>query len=310
MNEVTILSFNVDNIKNYSNGPGMCLLNFVNILQEHNIRVNLFSKLPTKNPFVMKLDDSVLSCLRKSDLVIQWSGLDPNIKRYVLIANKMKIPVILGPNLIDGVAIEKEKQYLDRIKYSAILVVNPKIKDSVIKKHNINEDKIFDFMIGPDLKLWTPCQEKDNTILWKGNSKQYVKDIDFALELEKQLPQYKFKFIGYPQPYNYYEHIDEARKSKIQIVTSISETMGLAGLEGLASGLPLISHPKVFISGVNNETGIITSKNINSFKKAIIKIMEDEQLYLYMSKNATSYVQDNFSNNKIYEKFLNILKRL
>ena len=180
--------------------------------------------------------------------------------------------------------------------------------------HNYPLDKIKTFLIGPDLDLWEPIDDKERQdfILWKGNSKQFVKDVEFGLELQKHLEgKYKFKFIGYPNPYNYNDHISLAKKAKLQIITSLSETMSLSMLEGWCSKVPSISHPKIYMFGKNYETGIVTNKTIQDYAEAINELINDEQLYMNISSSCRNFILENFHPNiinKRYEEILDLVK--
>lgn len=309
MKDIIITAFNAGNAGNYVNGPGICLVNFIKILNINNINTRLYTKLPSS--FIKSSPISELNKPLKSDLLIHWSGLNNEFIGPINLAAKHEIKTIIGPNVIDTVNFDNERIFLSKIKYNKILTVNDKLKFMIARSHKIDHNNICTLTIGPDLDLWKNNNlDTDNTILWKGNSSQIVKDISFALELQKQLPQYKFKFIGYPKPYNYLNHIDDAKKSKIQILTSLSETMGQAGLEGFASGLPAIAHPDIFACGQHYKTGIIVSKTIDNYKKAIIEIMEDKELYNHLKYGSIDYVNNNFSNKITFEMFKDIYKCL
>lgn len=308
--KIVVLAFNYARAGKFVNGPGICLANFVRILKKFNLEISVFSFL--KNSEVSSLDDLKFcqSEIRKADLVIHWSGLNPALIEMVKYANHLDKKVILGSNLIDTVEFAKEDQYLAKIKFSKILTVNFHLKYLIAKRHNVALEKIDVFMVGPDLDLWAPSSIRDGTILWKGNSKHFVKDVNFALELKKMLPQYQFKLIGHPTPYHYFDHISEAKKSKIYITTSLSETMGAALIESWASGLPSVSHPKVHLHGLNYQTGIITNKNLVDYAEAIQNLMEDQNLYQDLAVGCQKYVVENFSDSKIMENFSKVIGEL
>ena len=65
--------------------------------------------------------------------------------------------------------------------------------------------------------------------------------------------------------------------------------MGLAMTEQWAAGIPSVSHPKIYFHGENYKTGIITSKNVDDYSKAIIEIMENDTLYKSMSYECRNF---------------------
>lgn len=254
--EFTFLTFNYGTAGRYANGPGMCLHNLVTFLKSVGHKVHVFSILDSPYPEVTKATsiNRIREKIDKSNVVHHWSGIDKSFAALCRYAKKRKKKVIIGPNLIDGVKVKEEKDYLSKTDFSKLVVVNDRLLYKISKLHDIPINKMDVFMVGPNPDEWF-CkrdyegeeflQPKEDFILWKGNAKQPVKDVKFAIELAKKLKgKYKFKFIGHPKPYNYSEHIEEAKKAKLYICTSLSETMGLALAEQWAAGVPSITHPK------------------------------------------------------------------
>lgn len=307
---IVIIAFNFAHAGRTVNGPGMCLNNFNNILKNNKHNVSIFTEIKNKNKniFNIKNKEKFISSIKSADLVIHWSGLTNLLFNASVQANKYKKTLILGPNLIDTVYFDKESKFLKNVKFDKILTVNERLRFLISQKHKISLDKISIFMIGPDLSMWKPIEECDNTILWKGNSRQYVKDVDFAIKIRDKLShKYKFKFIGYPNPYEYYSHINVAKKSKLYICTSMSETMGLAMAEQWAAGVPSISHPKIYMHGINYITGIITNKNVNDYVNAIEEVMENDCLYKQLSLGCKKYAEEIFSEENIIKNFNKVL---
>jgi glycosyltransferase involved in cell wall biosynthesis len=162
-------------------------------------------------------------------------------------------------------------------------------------------------MIGPDFELWEPSDVKTDEILWKGNGGQYVKGVNFGLEISRNLPQYKFNFIGHPKPYHYDGHIKRAKQAKLYICTSLSETMGLALAEQWAAGIPSVTHPQIYLHGENYKTGIITNRTVADYCEAIEEIMESPKLYQRLSKGAYEYARKNFSDDVIIANYEGII---
>ncbi len=312
--KIAILTFNYGYAGKVVNGPGMCLANFVKFLNQviPSIEVEVFTQLtpikPIPNVHSISNNKLLSKTIKYVDLVHHWSGITPELVRAVIYANQLQKKVIIGPNVLDTVEFEKEKGFLRKVAFEKILTANNRLSFKISKEHNIPINKVISFQVGPDLDLWTPSAERDGTILWKGNSKQFVKDVDFAKRIESKIGnKYTFKFIGYPNPYDYYNHIAEARLSKMTITTSLSETMNLSQLESWSSGIPSVSHPKIYMHGKNYQTGIITNKTIDEYIDAINEIMQNEQLYQYLSLGCRQYILDEFSASKTVEKYLQII---
>jgi hypothetical protein len=292
MPDVTFLTFNYGNAGRYANGPGICLSNFVKDLRALGVTVEVFSKLKSWDQSVNPLSsEKAPNSIKKSKIVHQWSGLDNDFIRLINMAQGQKI---IGPNVIDGVSSE-ERTFLEYAKYDKILVVNERLKFLLSKKYNIDISKFDVLMVGPDQELWAPSGRDNGRILWKGNSYHLVKDINFGLEVSKILKRYEFEFIGYPQPYHYLEHVSKAKDCHLYFSTSLSETMGLALCESWCSGLPSVTHPKIYLLGENYKTGIITNRDIGSYCEAITEIMENNLLYTQLKNGAINFIKNNFT---------------
>lgn len=297
MDEITIIAFNYGKAGKYINGPGMCLVNFVTKLRHLGVKVNVFAEHKSEYPGVKPLSDpSIQTTIKRSRLLHHWSGLSSlyaNLNRW---AQEQNIKVLVGPNVLDTVELRKEQQFLTVSKCSKFLTVNHRLKFLLAKTHQIPFEKIDLLRIGPNEELWQPSGKDNGKILWKGNSKQFVKDVNFGLEIQARLKsKYEFEFLGYPDPYLYLQHIDAAKNCHLYFTTSLSETMGLTILESLCSGLPVVLHPKIYLDFPNYQAGIMTNRDIDSYCQAIEEIMENATLYSALSQGAKAYIKENFT---------------
>lgn len=291
MPEITFLAFNYGNAGRYVNGPGMCLVNFVKLLRNAKYKVNIFTRLNNQGSQSLK-DKDCIEAIKRSDVVHHWSGLNTDFIPLLKLAKKLNKPIISGPNIFDGLKLKEEERYLSEIESNKVLTVNPKLKLKIAKKHNLRLELIDILMNGPDPDEWAPSNIDNGKILWKGNSKQFVKDISFGLEVAKALPKYKFAFLGHPNPYNYLEHIKEAKKYHLYFTTSLSETMGLAVWEQSMAKIPCITHPAINFVQDNYRAGIVARRNVSAYCQAITEIMENSTLHSSLAKNAREYALD------------------
>lgn len=300
MKTVTIITFNYGNAGCHFNGPGVSLVSFAESLRGLGYEVNVFSKIPSTYPNVKNLRDTkaIKASVKKSEVLHHWSGISLEFVNIIKMFNN-SIKIISGPNLIDTVNREEESRYLEIDAFSKILTVNHKLKSKIARLYGIDDNKIDLLRIAPNLNLWEPVHNDDGTILWKGNSRQMVKDVDFALLVAKNLPQFKFKFIGYPSPYNYSEHIRSAKQSHIYFSTSLSETMGCTIIEQLYAKIPCIIHPKINLELSNRHDGIVVPKTLNAYCEAIEEVMSDSLLYDKIASNGRQFVIDNLKNSPI-----------
>lgn len=308
--KITILAFNFGPTKLFTNGPGMSLYVFCKAISKE-FKIDLFAdikpevSLPGVSIYSSKDSASFKKSIKNSSVVHHWSGITKSLHNLMRHCSDKR--VILGPNLLDCVEMDKEKKYLSSIPFFKILSVNDRIKYNISFNHDIHHQKIKTFIVGPDEDLWYPSGKTDKFILWKGNSTHKAKDISFALRLKDKLSQYDIRLVGYPNPYKYFDHIDEAKKAYLYVSTSISETKSQTLMESWASGVPSVTHPKIYLHGINYETGIITNKNLNDYSEAIREIMDNKVLRNRLSEGAISYVKSNLSKNSILCSYKSIL---
>jgi glycosyltransferase involved in cell wall biosynthesis len=314
--KITIIGFNLGPTKAFTNGPGMSLYNFVSSIRNHSL-VEVFTALPVEKEidgvrfFSIKDVKRLRLSVREADVVHHWSGIDGRFVNIMKFAASLGRSAVCGPNVIDTVQIEKEKTYLAAANISLFLTVNDRLKYVISKQHNISTLNIKTFIVGPNLGLWAPAEERGTAgILWKGNCHHKVKDVEFGLKVRDALPQYKFLFLGHPAPYEYYEHISVAKTAKLYINTSISETKSQTLMESWASGVPSVTHPKIYMHGENYRTGIITAKTVEDYAEAISEIMENETLRKDLSMGAVYYCRENFSEKSIREQYSLLIKRI
>ena len=308
--KITILAFNFGPTRSFTNGPGMSLYVFCKAISRE-FDIDLFTDLkpevniPGVSFFSSKDSASFKRSIKSSYAIHHWSGITKNLQKLMRYVSNKKI--ILGPNLFDCVEIDKEREYLNHIDLFKVLSVNDRIKYNICFNHDIHHQNVKTFIVGPDEDHWFPGKITEKFILWKGNSNHRAKDIGFALKLKNKLNQYNFKLIGYPNPYNYMSHIDIAKKSYLYVNTSISETKSQTLMESWASGVPSVTHPKIYLHGINYETGIITNKTLDDYSEAIIEIMENKILRKRLSEGALSYIFNNFSKESLISDYKSIL---
>jgi glycosyltransferase involved in cell wall biosynthesis len=313
--KITIIAFNFGNSSKFTNGPGMSLYSFVNSIRSE-YSIDLFLSMPTdisiRGVNIRSMDDSIAfrTSLASSVALHHWSGIDNRFVRACKVANNADLPVIIGPNVLDLVKREQEENLLKVVEPSAVLTTNERLKYKLAKEHQLDIDLFRTLIVGPDLKKWKPLNRVSDKVLWKGNSKHKVKDIDFALELKESLPQYNFKILGHPNPYDYEGHIKEAKDARVYVNTSLSETKSMTTIESWAAGIPSVTHPRVYLHGQNYKTGIIASRNIDDYREAIIEIMEDDALHGELRRGARQYCVDHFSSEVTLKEYDEIVANI
>jgi len=316
--KIIILGFNVGISKGFVNGPGMSLLNFAKFISKYSKDIDLIvythMKSSSKIPGVRIEHIGDMSSLKrdiKTCFALHcWSGLTSKFENIVKMANLYMKPVILGPNLFDTVEFKKEKLFLNNIRYNKILTVNDRLKYLIASQHFLPIEELESFIVGPDVDIWTPPDEYEKYILWKGNSRHMVKDIKFAKKVASRLDKYQFLFLGEGSPYSYNDHIKVAKKAYLYISTSLSETKGMALMEQWSAGVPSVTHPKIYQHGENYKTGIITNRDVDSYCEAISEIANNARLRSDLSMGAREFILNKFNPKLITEQYLKIIKNV
>ena len=138
--KITILAFNIGYVNHVSgravNGPGISLYNFIKILKKENplIKIDLFthsglnefSKVTSTYSILSK--DKVLRSIQSSRILHHWSGIGKLYSKYIKYAETLGKKVLVGPNVLDGVSANRERQYLKNINPSLFLTINTKLE--------------------------------------------------------------------------------------------------------------------------------------------------------------------------------------
>lgn len=152
-------------------------------------------------------------------------------------------------------------------------------------------------------------KEKDFWGIISGN--EYIKTYsNFIKNLIKELKLENYIFFTGPVPNELI--VDYYQASDIVILPSLMEAVSISGLEALSSGVPLIGTnvggiPFIVKDGI---TGILVQpKNEIEIYKALIKLIDDEQLRMTMGINARKFIEDNFSWDSIVNKIIEIYSK-
>lgn len=96
------------------------------------------------------------------------------------------------------------------------------------------------------------------------------------------------------------------QQASLKLITSYQEGFGIAGLEALANGTPVITTNCGGVNDfvINNLTGFIVSINdANAMAAKAIQLLTDKTSWNTISKNALQLVEQNFSLQKVYSLF-------
>ena len=96
------------------------------------------------------------------------------------------------------------------------------------------------------------------------------------------------------------------RESDVFVLPSYSENFGMAVVEAMAAGLPVVITKGVGISKEVESAGagLIVEKDVNQVAEAILKVLQNLETAHQMGKAGRKLVEKEFSSEKVTEKFM------
>lgn len=157
------------------------------------------------------------------------------------------------------------------------------------------------------LKAVAEAKEKmDNLrigIVGDGPSRNHLENLNKQLHLENNV-----EFLGFKHDTEFYYN-----SARIYILTSVTEGQPMAMLEAMACGLPCIvsNVGDITDAAVDGFNAIVVDDphDVSSFAKAIIRLLEDAELYRTFSQNALK-VRENYCYERATEVWEEIFKTL
>lgn len=215
--------------------------------------------------------------------------------------------VVTSPQLLQ--ASDILKKYSDKVQVIPL---------SFDPKYNISESKKYP--VGRQFEL-----------LFVGKLRKY-KGVEFLIKAIEDLPikltivgngeelealGQQIKSLNIQEKVSFISNADDLQLSQIYINSDLfilpsineAEAFGVVQLEAMANGLPVINtylESGVPFVSLNDFSGItVQPKSSESLRSAIIKIIEDKELYEYFSSNAIKRA-DLFSRKKMSESYINL----
>ena len=210
--------------------------------------------------------------------------------------------------------LHPESAFTDRLMneydQSDYIIVNSNYSKASFINAGFKRDKIKVIHLGTDNKLFSPSNQKSSNefkLIFIG-SIYPAKGIEYLLEAWERLsfPKSELVIIGGEDKYfnikkiknvTLKSHLSNLEISKflkecaIIILPSIDESFGLVGLEGMSSGLPLITTnncgvSEIITDGYDGYT--VPARNVEMLASKIKLLYDDRKLLRKMSKNARS----------------------
>ncbi len=274
---------------------------------------------------------------RKIKKIIKKNNLD-------IINSHMELSNFVSPSIEDHINVfhGADVKYLkESPSLSHRFVILPRIKNSLNKSlriisvgkeqiQNLPEKykkKTIVIPNGVDSNIFKPLnniKQKKNIVLFVGRFID-IKGIREIINVAKQLPQYEFWFAGQGELTNSInlpntknlgfktteELVKLYNQATICIFPSHREPFGLVGLEAMSCGRAVIATPPGFSEYIENEKDgiIISSKDENALKNAIVDLMTNEKKRKMLEKNARENALKH-SWDKVAEQYLKVFKEV
>jgi glycosyltransferase involved in cell wall biosynthesis len=157
---------------------------------------------------------------------------------------------------------------------------------------------------------------KNITMLLNVFEKLYQKKKSLRLHLvgqrptEEELKQFlnfsSFSYVTFHGPVEYDKLVALYRKASVKLITSHQEGFGIAGLETLSYGVPIVSTDcggvRDFV--INGHTGyLVAIDDVDAMVDKVFLILSDDKLRKHLSENAIFIVKSQFSEEKVFSIF-------
>lgn len=230
------------------------------------------------------------------------------------------------------------------------IAVSKQVKNNLIKKNNIQSDKIRVIYNGMDLSEYNDIDseylyselniKRDDFVIGSVGTLCDLKNQKLLIELAKiiKLENIKFVIVGedFSKEKEYKnELLNKIKQEKLNdkmiltgyrkdipelmnffnllVVTSKSEAFGLVAIEAMAAGTPVIANEVDGLKEVieNEISGILVSENnIKEYKNSILNIYNNRALINKYIKNGHKRVKSEFSLKKMIESVEEIYSKL
>ncbi|MDK2885906.1 MAG: 1,2-diacylglycerol 3-alpha-glucosyltransferase [Thermosipho sp. (in: thermotogales)] len=291
----------------------------------------------SQDPFSMGLFAEFLSKVLK----IKHVGTHHTMYEYY----RNYLPLIIRPTLKQTQKMIKKWC----LKLDKVIAPTKNIKDLLVS-YGVPEEHIVVIPTGIDIKKfnkeieWNIREEygidpEDKVILFVGRLGP-EKNIDFLIRVFHKvnhfMPNTKFLIIGDGIERDKLEElvldlqiqedvifsggqprervIDAYKQSDLFVFSSYTETQGLVILESMAAGTPVVALGKMGVHDILNHENaggvMIKELNEDDFVEAILKVLNDQELYEKLSKNAVNFIKENYSIEVSVRKIIDVYKEL
>lgn len=206
-----------------------------------------------------------------------------------------------------------EKKYSRKVR----LIACPGVDIDIFKPSTVKEEYIYTLgrlekiknidLIIKAFALY--CKNFENQklqlfIIGAGIEKNNLANLTKTLNIEKRVI-----FIG---NCNQEKVSSIASRAKAGIFLCPNESFGLAAVESMACGTPVIgvNHGGIAETVINEQTGLLSDLNENEIANKLNDLLSDKEKLEKLSKNAINHVKDNYAWNKSIELLQNFFIKI
>ncbi len=217
-----------------------------------------------------------------------------------LLSYGVKSPIYVLPTGIDVENFRRPLKFSIRERHS--ISENDRI---VLFVGRIAREKNLDFI----LKAFAHLQSKlkNVTLIMVGDGPEMKEFLHLASHLKVSDRVVMTGYMPRSEIVEYY------RQSDVFAFASVTETQGLVVLEALAAGLPVVAVAKEGVADVlKNGVGclLIDDVQLETFVDRLLKILENPELSMKMSKDGMNYVLEHWSMNTMAYRLDEIYKEV
>ena len=213
--------------------------------------------------------------------------------------------------------IEQEME-IDRRKWSLNLTPNEKELGPLhSKRSGMPREKVIAFPCGIDTELFRPDENVERDLI-VASVPGPNKGGDLILELARCFPNEKWALLGKDGPYRYGDSVKYFQRAKVYIAASRWESQGIATMEAVASGAPLINARQKYATDDGRgpierdpfyctEAGLVVGRSVAELKSALELLLGSAALREHISKVGRQYIMDNFTLRHMAERYKKIV---
>lgn len=257
---------------------------------KNNILKNLYFNLTNsfdemcKKSLIKKIEKYDYENINQCNLVLTNSYFS---RENILSAYGVDAKVVHLGGDVFGINSKKNKNYKNK-QILTMGSINPiKCFDIIIKALGIIKKELR-----PNLVIIGNSVNKNYLKKLKKLSIEYNVDVNIQINISDSELEFFFK------------------ESSLFVYTPYLEPLGLAPLEAMVFGLPVIAVKEGGLREtiIDNYSGFLVDRDVNELSGKVLKILNDQDLFDKMSKNNKNQIIKYWNWNMAYNRFLNAIK--